>query len=116
MLWLSFGLDSFSLPAFRIAASATIAVLDDEVAGYQISTRHRVAGHLARLAVLPNRQGNRIGSMLLHNLLNKFDARGIKSVTVNTQVSNTSSQKLYTHYGFEHNGFDLAVWQKDVKF
>ena len=101
--------------AFRIAASSTVAVLDDEIVGYQISTRHRVAGHLARLAVLPNRQGNRIGSMLLYNLLDKFDKRGIKSITVNTQTSNVSSQKLYTHYGFEHNGFDLAVWQKDIQ-
>lgn len=100
--------------AFRISSSATIAVLDDEIVGYQISTRHRAQGHLARLAVIPNRQGKRIGSMLLYDLLSKFDKRGIKSVTVNTQVSNQSSQHLYTHYGFEHNGFDLAVWQKDI--
>jgi|GEM_PF-682410 len=101
--------------AFRISASSTVAVLENEIVGYQISTRNRAVGHLARLAVLPNRQGERIGSMLLYELLNKFDRRGIKSVTVNTQVSNASSHRLYAHYGFQHNGFDLAVWQKDIK-
>lgn len=102
--------------AFRISSSATVAQLDDEIVGYQISTRHRAQGHLARLAVVPNRQGKRIGSMLLYDLLSKFNTRGIKSVTVNTQVSNQSSQRLYSHYGFEHNGFDLAVWQKNIVF
>lgn len=101
--------------AFRIAASATIATLDDEIVGYQISTRHRASGHLARLAVLPNRQGNRIGAMLVSDLLNKFVKRGIKSVTVNTQFSNISSQRLYQRYGFTRNGFDLAVWQKEIR-
>ncbi len=101
--------------AFRISASATVALLDDEIVGYQISTRNRAVGHLARLAVMPNRQGKRIGSMLLYELLNRFDRRGIKSVTVNTQVSNESSHRLYSHYGFHHNGFDLAVWQKDIQ-
>lgn len=102
--------------AYRISSSATIAMLDKEIVGYQISTRHRTLGHLARLAVIPNRQGMRIGSMLLYNLLSKFDKRGIKTVTVNTQDSNTSSQRLYSHYGFERNGYDLAVWQKDIVF
>lgn len=100
--------------AFRISSSASVAMLDDEIVGYQISTRQRAIGHLARLAVVPNKQGNRIGSCLLYDLLSKFDKRGIKSVTVNTQTSNESSQRLYQHYKFEHNGFDLAVWQKDI--
>jgi [ribosomal protein S18]-alanine N-acetyltransferase len=100
--------------AYRISASATVAILDEEIVGYQISTRNRAVGHLARLAVMPNRQGKRIGSILLYELLSKLDRRGIKTVTVNTQTSNESSHRLYSHYGFHHNGFDLAVWQKDV--
>jgi len=101
--------------AFRISASATIAVLDDAIVGYQISTRHRAVGHLARLAVSPSSQGKRVGSMLLYDLLSKFDKRGIKSVTVNTQDSNMPSHRLYNHYGFLRNGFDLGVWLKDVE-
>ena len=101
--------------AYRISASATVAILDDEIVGYQISTRSRAIGHLARLAVMPNSQGKRVGSMLMHELLSKFDQRGIKSVTVNTQVSNGSSHRLYSYYGFQRNGFDLAVWQKDIE-
>lgn len=99
--------------AFRISASATVAILDDAIVGYQISTRHRATGHLARLAVAPNQQGKRIGSMLLYDLLSKLDRRGITSITVNTQKSNISSLRLYQHYGFFRNGFDLGVWLKD---
>jgi len=100
--------------AYRISASATVAILEDEIVGYQISTRHRATGHLARLAVSPKSQGKRVGSMLLYDLLSKFNKRGIKSVTVNTQESNTSSHRLYNHYGFQRNGFDLGVWLKDA--
>ncbi len=100
--------------AFRISASSTVAIFDDEIIGYQISTRHRAAGHLARIAVSPANQGKRVGSILLYDLLSKFDKRGIKSVTVNTQDSNVSSHRLYNHYGFVRNGFDLGVWLKNI--
>lgn len=100
--------------AFRISASATIAILADNIVGYQISTRHQEAGHLARLAVTPAHQGKQIGSALLAELLREFNHRGIHSVTVNTQLSNRSSQHLYQHYGFFRNGFDLEVWHKSL--
>jgi ribosomal-protein-alanine N-acetyltransferase len=98
--------------AFRISASATVALFENEIVGYQISTRHRATGHLARLAVAPAYQGKRVGSMILYELLSKFDKRGINSITVNTQESNISSLRLYHQYGFVPNGFDLGVWLK----
>jgi RimJ/RimL family protein N-acetyltransferase len=35
-------------------------------------------------------------------------------VTVNTQSGNRRSQRLYHHYGFRRNGYDLAVWKADL--
>ena len=100
--------------AYRIAASTTVASLDNAIIGYQISTRYRATGHLARLAVLPSFQGQHVGSLLVYELLRRFDIRGIETVTVNTQNSNISSHRLYNHYGFVRNGFDLGIWLKTV--
>ena len=98
--------------AIRLASNATIAESAGEIVGYQLSTRHREAGHLARLAVLPAHQGQQIGSVLLHRLLFDFNGRGIHSLSVNTQLSNLPSQRLYQRYGFFRNGFDLELWNK----
>ncbi|MGJ3237703.1 MAG: GNAT family N-acetyltransferase [Anaerolineae bacterium] len=98
----------------RQAASCTIALLGGQIVGYEIATRHHTNGHLARLAVHPQVQGQRVGQALLHHLLTRFAQRGVKSMTVNTQLSNRRSQNLYVRYGFVRNGFDLSVWQADL--
>jgi ribosomal-protein-alanine N-acetyltransferase len=99
----------------RLAASCTVALYNGKIIGYEISTRHHTSGHLARLAVRPEMQGQKVGSVLLHNLLTKFSRRGVRSMTVNTQQSNLRSQRLYTRYGFRRNGFDLPIWEYAVK-
>ena len=101
--------------AYRISANTTAAMLDGETVGYQMSTRHQGSGHLARLAVTPAHQGKRIGTALLHELLGKFNRQGIYLVTVNTQQNNPWSQRLYRHFGFFRNGFDLEVWHKTLE-
>ena len=51
--------------AYRSAASATVATLEDEVIAYQISTRQEEIGHLARLAVHPTHQRKGVASALM---------------------------------------------------
>lgn len=98
----------------RQTASCTLAIVDDEVIGYEMATKHHTAGHLARLAVHPDSQGQRVGQILLNNLLARFTKRGVKGMTVNTQESNIRSQRLYERYGFIRNGFDLPVWEMEL--
>lgn len=100
--------------ALRISAVATVAVRQEEVVGYQFSTRNEEAGHLARLAVDPARQRCGIASLLMFRLLDELSRIGVESVTVNTQASNRPSQQLYQHFGFFRNGYDLALWRKSV--
>ena len=100
--------------ALRIAKVATVAVQNGEVAGYQISTRHDEAGHLARLAVDPACQRLGIASTLLHRLLDDLWRIGVESVTVNTQASNLPSQHLYQRFGFFRSGYDLELWDKPI--
>ncbi len=96
--------------AARTAAICTTARLGDSIIGYQLSTRHRETGHLARLAVLPQCQGQGVGGMLVGHMIRAFEGRGVNAVTVNTQLSNTQSQRVYTRYGFYRNGYDMPVW------
>jgi len=100
--------------AHRIAAISTVALLDDKIAGYQISTAHRNSAHLARLAVNPNMQSGGIGAALLRDVLERFIRRDIKTMTVNTQSSNLRSQRLYNRFGFHPNGYDMPVWMREL--
>ncbi len=100
--------------ALRSAVAATIAEYEGEIVGYQVSTRHREVGHLARLAVIPGMQRRHIGSALLQRQLADFEQRGVTTISVNTQLSNFPSQRLYQRYGFFRTGFDLEVWKKSL--
>lgn len=100
--------------AFRMASSCKVSYLDGEMVAYQLSTRHGENGHLARLAVLPQVQGIGVGGTLLHELIRGFMTRGVRTITVNTQLSNIRSQRLYGYYGFRRNGFDLPVWSVNL--
>lgn len=97
--------------AYRQAAIATLALLDGQPVGYQISTATSLGGHLARLAVLPRLQSHGIGRSLLTDLLGQFARRGGRAVTVNTQGDNHASLHLYQSLGFERTGEEYPIYQ-----
>lgn len=97
--------------AYRISALCTVAVWQNAIIGYQLSTQYRANGHLARLAVSPIMQGQGVGAALVNDMVRRFWEREVDVVTVNTQASNYRSQQLYLHYGFRRNGYDLPVWK-----
>src|SRR6185369_15396972 len=92
--------------AVRISACCTVAERDGELIGYQLSTLYFDGAHLARLAVVPETQGIGMARALLIDLLRRFERRGVRTMTVNTQSSNTRSQRLYIGFGFERTGYD----------
>lgn len=100
--------------AFRQAAIASVAEMNGQMVGYQISTATPAGGHLARLAVDPRMQGQGIGRQLLHDLLTQFIRRGANCVTVNTQKDNTASLALYKRMGFDTSGEEYPVYQMDL--
>jgi len=100
--------------AERISAACTVAELDGKLVGYQLSTLYFDGSHLARLAVVPEAQGIGVARTLLIDLLRRFARRGVYSMTVNTQSSNSRSQRLYTGFGFERTGYDLPVWMVEI--
>jgi ribosomal-protein-alanine N-acetyltransferase len=96
--------------AIRESASFTLAELNGQPVGYQLTTLFAHSIHLARLAVNPDVQGGGIGGALLGEMLNNFARRGILTCSVNTQASNVQSQHLYQRYGFELTGQDMPYW------
>jgi ribosomal protein S18 acetylase RimI-like enzyme len=89
---------------------ATVALLDGEIVGYQISTRNSFGVHLARLAVLPACQGREIGYSLVQDLLLQTRRAGLRRLTVNTQNDNRMSLALYQKIGFELTGEQYTVY------
>ncbi len=90
---------------------STVAVLQGQIVGYQISTTMTVYGHLARLAVNPDYQRQRIAYTLVDNLLRQFDSQGFWRVTVNTQSDNIQSLGLYRQMHFKPTKEEIRVYE-----
>ncbi len=103
-----------SLPTLRKAleqsAHCTVLETADQIIGYQISTASALGAHLARLAVLPARQGQGLGRMLVSETIQWMLTSGIDRMTVNTQTDNETSLKLYKALGFRETGIQYPVY------
>lgn len=100
--------------AFSQSVVATVAEASGQIVGYQISTGTTASGHLARLAIQPDFQGQGIGSALVCDLLERFEQRGMFHVTVNTQHNNLASLALYKKAGFRLTGEVYPVFEHHI--
>lgn len=89
----------------------TVAEVDGQIVGYQLTTASRSGAHLARLAVGPPWQGYGIGAALVANMIEHYEARGVHELTVNTQDSNVASLNVYQRLGFQLSGTHFPVFQ-----
>jgi ribosomal protein S18 acetylase RimI-like enzyme len=72
--------------------------------GYIIVTLHHDLGHLDRLAVLPEFQGQGFGRQLLLRALDEMASLGARTAALSTQSGNARSQRLYEDHGFLRAG------------
>jgi ribosomal-protein-alanine N-acetyltransferase len=96
-------------------ARVIVAEQDGQVIGYASGDLHQSTGHIVRLAVYPTHQGQQVGALLLADMVQSFFAHGAQSVTLNTQIENTTSQKLYRWFGFRPIGSFVDVWQRPLE-
>jgi ribosomal protein S18 acetylase RimI-like enzyme len=95
---------------FLQAGFASVAQVNGEIVGYQISTRNTFGVHLARLAVVPQQQRHGLGYYLVQDLLNQARLVGLYRLTVNTQNDNRASLALYQKMGFILTGERYTVF------
>ncbi len=91
---------------------ATVAEWDGELVGYQLTTSLLSRIHLARLAVLPQKQGLHIGRALVLDMLKHYRRPWIREITVNTQHDNHRSLSLYRDLGFSPTGDQFPIYTK----
>lgn len=92
----------------------SVAELNGEIVGYQWCEAHERHGHITRLAVRPDCEGQGIGTRLLTETLATLLKAGVNWITLNTQESNLRSQMLYERHGFRLTGERVAVLWKDL--
>jgi [ribosomal protein S18]-alanine N-acetyltransferase len=100
--------------AIPLADLITVAEIDHQMVGYQLTTPSYQGAHLARLAVLPAWQGNGIGKALVRHLIEYYNRRGIRELTVNTQDTNAASLSVYRALGFVAMGLSYPVFQLNL--
>jgi len=99
---------------YHRSAWHSVALLDNEIVGYQMSTSAFDTAHLARLAVDPRFQRRGVGHRLVEDMLETFSAVGVSSFSVNTQASNFQSLSLYHAFCFEREDRDILVMSFDL--
>ena len=90
---------------------ATVAEVDGQVVGFQISTGGERNAHMARLAVHPMSQKRGIGRALVCDMIRHFESKSTLTISLNTQEDNHTSLNLYRSLGFEQSGDSHMLWQ-----
>ena len=86
-----------------------IAWCDGQIVGYSaVCANSRHEGQLARLAVDPAFQSQGVGRGLLADAI-RYAAEEFTVMVLNTQTTNTRSQKLYRGFGFRPIGTPISV-------
>ncbi len=96
--------------AYGQSVYATVALLGNQIVGFQFSTGRDWSAHLVRLAVLPDYQGRGVGMALISDLQQHFWGLGNWQLTVNTQNDNHASLSLYQRAGFVLTGDCFPVF------
>jgi ribosomal-protein-alanine N-acetyltransferase len=100
--------------ARRDAVSFDVAYLGDRLVGYQISSGGRYGAHLVRLTISPDLQGQGIGTAIFGHAIEEYQRRGYQHITLNTQVDNDASHRLYKKFGFSASGEQMPMWVMPV--
>jgi len=96
--------------AYSQSAYATVFEKNQIICGFQISTMENEKAHLARLAVLPDYQKQRIGEQLVIDMLKYFDNLGSQNISVNTQKENYNSIGLYNKLHFKKTTDSFPIY------
>jgi ribosomal-protein-alanine N-acetyltransferase len=100
---------------FNASAVSALAVSQAEAIGYVLATQSQGRLHLARLATAPGWQRKGIGRALTLHLLQQAGRRAAGRLTVNTQIENSASLKLYHALSFRGGGRSVVVYSLNLE-
>ena len=81
-----------------------VARIDREVVGYGGLICYGEEAHVTNVAVDPERQREKIGTRLLHDLVLAAYDMGAEAVSLEVRVTNWGAQRLYARFGFRPVG------------
>ena len=55
-------------------------------------------------------RGKKVGALLVREMITGFLRRGVDLITVNTQMTNERSLRVYEACGFTRSGYDLPIY------
>jgi ribosomal protein S18 acetylase RimI-like enzyme len=89
-----------------------VALVGEQIAGFQYSASNYngSSAHLVRITVHPAFQGTGVGSALMKAAIEQYRRQGLRRVSLNTQLDNFVSHRLYEKFGFYRSGDQLPVW------
>lgn len=98
--------------ALEHARTMEVAEMDGELVAFQYSVEgyEPTTVHLVRITVRREAQGLGVGSALLAHTLRTDWSLGYERVTLNTQLDNHHSRRLYHKFGFREIGEQVPVW------
>jgi ribosomal protein S18 acetylase RimI-like enzyme len=92
------------------AISFDVAWFGETPVGFQFSTPTLQGAHLSRITIDPAVQNRGVGSAVLVHALKGYAQKGISMITLNTQLDNVVSQRLYEKFGFQRSGESFPVY------
>jgi ribosomal-protein-alanine N-acetyltransferase len=101
--------------ALRGAIRFCVADGEGGPVGYAFAHRNGSQAHVTRLAVHPSHQRQGIGTLMLADLIEHTRAQGAEFITLNTQMHNENSLKLYRRFGFEPVGQAATAWIHSIE-
>jgi len=101
------GCGKLVIDASRVLAGAAPDRLDAAVLATDLGLG---TGHIAQIAVDPDRQGLGLGTELVRQSVDAFAERGFERVTLLVSAANARARALYSRFGFRERGaFVVAV-------
>lgn len=93
-----------------------VACIEEQIVGYLFSLAgdRRGGAHLVRLTVTPQAQGQGVGRSLMNHFLHQCQQYSLDHISLNTQIDNMASRRLYHQYGFRSLPDQMAVWHKPI--
>ncbi len=98
----------WQMPHFLLARSGR------EPIGYICAQERARAAHIVRIAVRPRYQRRGVGKALLAALASALEAKGVRSLTLNTQAENAAALGFYRALGFAPEGARTPLYRLNL--